>query len=274
MAKKKPIPKKESDDIDTFVRTALESWKEVSTPIRPSQQECDFYENYVRNFSHDKNKRILVLGATPELRDIALRYSLRPASCDVDSRIWEAMKFLMKEQGEEKFIYCDWLKMSENDKYDIILGDGSINMLSNDDFESFIQKTAKIINEGGLNIQRIGTHSEKYTVEEFSTAVEAYRENNQSMSIWRYTVMLACAVNSFCYPKYNHLEIYEKVLFRYLTEREIEEVRPFISDRIIFFPERENLKEILSKYFKLDRIEESKGIGCWGTMHTYVMRKK
>lgn len=274
MSKKNSSFKKEWGEVDIFARNALEGWEQVGTPIRPSQEEIDFYMNHVESFSDGYNSKILILGATPELRDIALKYGKNRVGCDIDDRIWEVMKIFMKESGKEKFIHSDWLTMPEDEKFDIILGDCSVNMLPSDSVEPFIQKTARLVQDKGMVIQRIGTSFKKYTVEDFAKAMEDYRTNQYPMSIWRFTVMLACSINSYYYPEHTHLKIYEKELFKYLTEDEIQGVRPFLPDRIIYFPEKQSLEETFNKYFEVDEIVESKGMGYWSTMYTYVMRKR
>ncbi len=70
------------------------------------------------------------------------------------------------------------------------------------------------------------------------------------------------------------LELYQKELFPYLTQTEIDEVSPYLSHRKVFFPNKENLMRILDKYFEISRIVESEGIGYWGRMHAYVIRRK
>jgi len=149
-----------------------------------------------------------------------------------------------------------------------------IDMMPNESVEPYIEKTVKLTKKGGFNIQRIGTSDKKWTVDEFIKAMENYRKKGFPVSAWRFTVMMVCSINSFYYSQHTHLGVYENELFKYLTETEIDETRPFLSDRIIFFPEREKLAGLLAEYFEIDRIVESKGIGYWGTMHTYVMRRK
>lgn len=274
MTKKLRLSEVYEGEIDNFLRNALERWEEFGTPVRPSKDECDLYSYYVKNLTKDRNQKILILGATPELRDIALRHSTRPVVCDIDDRQLEAMAFFMEESGEEKFIQCDWLDIPEDEKYDIILGDASLNMLTAESVEPFVSKNAKLVANNGFNIQRMGTSSGEYTVKDYAKAMEDYRKNGYPVNVYRYSAMLACSINSFYYPQYTQLEMFEKELFEHLTDEEIEDIKPFLCDRVFYYPPKEALLKLLSRYFVIEKIEESRGIGCWGTMSTYVMKRK
>ena len=246
----------------------------MGAPIKPSKEECLLYEHYVKKSAQSDNSKILILGSTPELRDMALRFFAKPVSCDIDDRIWAAMKFCMKESGEEEFIHSDWLQISEDVKYDIIIGDGSMNMLSECSVGSFIKKIAKLTKKGGLHVQRFGTRDKKLTLQIFVEAMKDYRKNKYPISVFLYTLILVNSINNFYYPEYNKLEIFEKVLFPYLTQEEIEEVHPFLPDRKTFFPNKERVLKLFSKYFHIDRVVQSEGLIYWKTVHTYVMTRK
>lgn len=141
MAKKIPISQSnKSVETNPFKRLLLEQWQDISAPIRPSEEECNLYEEYVKRAAIDGRSKLLILGATPELRDIALRHNLKPVCCDHDIRVWEAMKLFMEESGEEDYFHLDWLEISEDARYDIVLGDGSLNMIPQDSFGLYVKK--------------------------------------------------------------------------------------------------------------------------------------
>lgn len=151
----------QSGDLNPFEELFLERWNQIGAPIRPSEEECRLYEEYIRKAAGNHKSKLLILGATPELRDLALHHSLKPVCCYHDIRVWQAMMFFMKHSGEEKFIHLNWLEMSEKDRCDIVLGYYSLNMLPRDSIKPFIEKTANLTKKGGLYIQRIGTSNEK-----------------------------------------------------------------------------------------------------------------
>lgn len=263
----------ELSEAESFARMIMKTWERVGTPLRPSEGECRLYEQYVERLAVDKSARVLILGATPELRDIVLRHDLKPVSCDYDNRIWNAMTLMLKESGDEDYIQCDWLQLPENKDYDMVLGDASLNMLPEDLVEPFIKKTANLTKRGGFNIQRIGCSYQKLTIDALVEAVEEYRQNGYDMSIFQFTVLLAMSIRSCHYPQYTGLEMYEKEIFNHFNEKEIAETRPFLADKIFFFPEREKLEGLLTKYFEILRVVDNNDPGYWGAMNTYIMRR-
>jgi hypothetical protein len=260
--------------IEQFVKGLTVYWKEIGTPIRPSEEECLLYDRLIKEYSDGKSSSFLILGATPELRDIALRHADRPVGCDIDARVWEAMKRFMKESGEEEFIHGDWMDMPENIAYDIVLGDCPINMLPDDFHSPLIKKIASLTKKGGMSIMRIGTSRASLIPEVFAKAVDDYRKNSCPISLWRFTIMFAISINNCFYPEFTQREVYEKVLYQYLTKKEIEEIKPFLIDRVFYFPKKEILIKLLTPHFEIKDIIESKGIGCWGMLHTYVLERK
>ncbi len=108
---------------DAFLGPFLKIWAEIKQPIRPSESELQFYENYVNKISELDNPKMLILGSTPEFRDMAIKYGMQSVCADLGKPIWEAMKHFMTEQGEDELLHCDWLKLPENNKYDLILLD-------------------------------------------------------------------------------------------------------------------------------------------------------
>lgn len=274
MAKENPSANFNSKEREEFVKLVSGRWKEIGIPIRPSEEECLLYERLINEHTNGNNLSFLILGSTPELRDIALRFAARPASCDISDRIWEAMKHFMEESGEEEFIQCDWLDMPENTAYDVVLGDCSVNMLPDKSFWQLIRKIAALVKKGGVSIMRIGTSIPSLTPEVFAKAIDEYRKNSYPLSIWHFTCMLSNSISCYFYPDLTQREIYLKELSKYLTKKEIEDMIPFLVDKIYYFPKRERFCEFLNPYFEIKDVIESKGMGCWGTLHTYVIQKK
>ena len=89
MAKEIPVSKfSETKETNPFLNLFLEKWQEISAPIRPSHKECSLYEKYIKEVAaRNHNSKLLILGSTPELRDMAIRNDLVPVCCDHDIRV-------------------------------------------------------------------------------------------------------------------------------------------------------------------------------------------
>jgi len=261
-------------DNDTFLSGLLERWREVKQPIRPSESELQFYESFVEKVSRRENPEMLILGATPEFRDMAIKHGMKPVCADLEQPIWEAMKHFMKEQGEEEFLLCDWLKLPEDRKFDLVIGDGPLNMLPKEHGNAFFESLAKTIKDDGLSVQRMMTFNDKLTEEDFEAAMNKYRQNNLDINLYGYTVLIANSIGEAGYPHLSQLQIFEQVLSKYLTQEELDEVTPFMLPIKINIPSRADFRAMLEKHFVLEQIRESHGPGYWDMTAQYVFTKK
>jgi ubiquinone/menaquinone biosynthesis C-methylase UbiE len=120
-------------------------WKNFFPPIRPSTKFLQVYEEHIRRIKHRKDPKVLILGVTPELRMLGLRYNAKVTAIDMSS-IWinameEFMDYTKVDKKRETIINCNWLDMAlEKNCYDLILGDGSLNELKLKDYEILLIK--------------------------------------------------------------------------------------------------------------------------------------
>src|SRR4030065_935376 len=77
-------------ETENFIEHFVKRFQQIKPPLRPSETDNEFYEKYAKRCA-DKGAEMLILGATPELRDMALRKKILPVSCDLDDNIFEAM---------------------------------------------------------------------------------------------------------------------------------------------------------------------------------------
>ncbi|MFC2165857.1 hypothetical protein ACFLT2_12790 [Acidobacteriota bacterium] len=261
-------------DNDTFLRGLLERWEVIKVPIRPSEKELQFYEKYVAKISKRENPEILILGSTPEFRDLGIKYGMKPVSVDLEQPIWEAMKHFMKERGEEEFLYCDWLKLPEDRKFDLIIGDGPLNMISKEQGVPFFDSVAKVIKDDGLIVQRIISFNENLSLEDFIKAMDDYRRMNFDINLYGYTVLIANNIGETDHPHLSQLEIFEQVLSKYLTKEELDEVIPFLLPFKINIPTRDDVKAMLDRHFEIEEVRESQGLGYWDMVVQYMFKKR
>ncbi|MFY9462432.1 MAG: class I SAM-dependent methyltransferase [Candidatus Sungiibacteriota bacterium] len=102
------------------------SWDKEGRLTRPSSQEIEIYRRFMGPLSGREN--ILVLGPTPELRDLAS--GCRVVVADLSfTNIITAAKYLKRARPEaESHIESDWLSLSYPPGYfNIILGDLVLN---------------------------------------------------------------------------------------------------------------------------------------------------
>ena len=99
-------------------------WRDIRHPVRPSKGDLKIYEGFLnKEKRRRKNLKILVLGATPEMRDLAAKYGSEVVVCDLSINMIIAMTELMrKENKNEIWIKASWITVPlKHNYFDVIL---------------------------------------------------------------------------------------------------------------------------------------------------------
>jgi len=147
------MPKKRLDNIIWQAKNEkwwYNFWKGVKEPWRPSSKEIKFWERIVQQvFKKRGFIRVLVLGATPEIRDMLAKYKkIETTLIDVNPVVKRAMDRLRKRKNnQEKIIWADWLEMPLPSNYfDIVFNDDgfeNIALKSHDKLHRNIRRVLK-----------------------------------------------------------------------------------------------------------------------------------
>lgn len=263
---------------ENFIEHFVKRFQQIKPPLRPSEMDSEFYEKFARKFAN-KGADMLILGATPELRDIALKNNILPVSCDLEDNIFEAMTRLMKTSGKEEFIHSNWLDLKEDRKFDLIMGDGSLNMLPADYAEVFMKKIYNLLKNNGFFVHRFGITNEKMTLNHFKTAMQQYRKEKRkkrgkALPIFSYVFMLAESLRNNYYPDLTSYDLFQQILFKDMLDEEKEEIEPFLIKNKSYHPKIKELHYIVTKYFEILETKLCEGTGYWGGMIFYAMIKK
>lgn len=104
-------------------------WRKVAPPVRPSKMDIKIYEGFLKRTIGNKERlKILILGATPEMRDLAAKYRAETTVCDISLEMIMAMCQLMdrkKVNQKEIWVRASWVTAPlRHNYYDVILGEG------------------------------------------------------------------------------------------------------------------------------------------------------
>lgn len=130
----------------------------MKPPVRPSAADLKIYDQFLRDaVRNQKTAKILVLGATPELRDLAAKYTEEVTVMDANLEMILAMtKLMRKKNPSEIWLKANWLSMPlALDYYDVILGDGVVNNVAWSEVNIFWKHLAQILKPEGKFITRI-----------------------------------------------------------------------------------------------------------------------
>lgn len=137
-------------------------------PFAPSKNELNFYKKYIVKITKTKAlpRRALILGATPELRDLAIKFGLESHSVDISKEMMEKFSSLMKFSGhpKDKRLIKNWLQMKYPKNYfGIIMGDASLNNLATcADNDILFEICSRILGDGGFLVLRQIVYPSKF----------------------------------------------------------------------------------------------------------------
>lgn len=137
----------------------VDAWKRAVYPARPSPEEMVVYDSLMKDFS---GKRLLILGATPEFRDLGAKHQCSVTCADVNPDMLEGMKQLMSAQNpNEKLVQCNWLDMPFQNEFDVAFAEQSINIVPAVEFKTFLKNVHTALKQGGHFVMKTIVRAEQ-----------------------------------------------------------------------------------------------------------------
>lgn len=130
--------------------------------------------------AHGRNRLAVILGATPELADIALTAGCRVVRIDSNPAMFEAAagRQTVADRKAETLIIGDWLHMQgiSDGEADIVLGDSSLNNVPHEDMARLFAELARITRHGSMLVLRqIVLPDQPFPDYDFTPALAAFR---------------------------------------------------------------------------------------------------
>lgn len=145
-------------------------WKRyICPPSRPCRSQIKNWKKIIKKEIKIKpDSKALILGATPELRDLALDLGFRTVCVDQNPVMISAMTSLMRHKNsfKEEKKARNWLLMNFPKSYfDVILEDAAFNQIfSKSDFNKLLVKLKNILKPEGIIFVREVVHLNKTPV--------------------------------------------------------------------------------------------------------------
>jgi len=128
--------------------------------------------------SGNKDFKVLVLGATPEIRDFLTKHKLDVTLLDANKTMFKAMSQLIKKKNpNEKFVLGNWLKMPLKDSsFDLIISDHPTSSIEYKNAGRFFSEIQRVLKPQGFFIIDIHINAElpPLTTDEY---IETYRKD-------------------------------------------------------------------------------------------------
>lgn len=141
-------------------------------PARPTKSRVAFIKKIImreREKVGRDNFKILILGSTSEFRDLMIELGIHPVIADFNRKNYSILARAMRHHDgnliDETFIEANWLTMELNQKFDIILGDASFNVVPKKDNVQFLTNIKKHLTKSGLYVDAIWLRPNKKEID-------------------------------------------------------------------------------------------------------------
>lgn len=163
------------------------TWGYGSAPARPSDEDVQCYRKYIEEkIVNKKQINVLVLGATPEIRDMLRDYGkkVNVVICDVTLEMVIAMSSIMKVPNtDEVVIRANWVDAPLTHSYfDVILGDAVLHNLPKDLQKVFLAHQRSLLKDDGLFVTRVAMFNQEKvsTIHNAEQIFEIYLKNPEN----------------------------------------------------------------------------------------------
>lgn len=247
-----------------------------------------FYKKYFKKaIGRKRRAKVIVLGATPELRDIALEYGCEVVTVDLSLEQILKMTELMKHRNQpnEIIVRCNWLRLADilkNQNFDLIIGDGCFINLSLKGEEKLAKVCQSLLKKDGCFLIRETVIISKEK-KPSSFYIEKYRQGRMKFPDLYINLALYATDIKIWNPKTRQFSyiIFSKTiknLYRkgILNKKELKKLEKFVFPsagyRFLFY--RGEFEKLLKKYFKLLPVEQCKNLEFCQTFRFYLGRPK
>jgi ubiquinone/menaquinone biosynthesis C-methylase UbiE len=170
-------------------KSIASAWSILTNPSRPSVGDMEIYKKHLQS-KGKTGLNILILGSTPELRDLALSYKeANVVIVDINPEMMLAMtEFMENDSSREVQIRSNWLAAPLCENYfDIILADFTFENMAFENHQAYFDNIRKWLKNDGLYISRIFTFLKKYqpmTIRDIEGYCKEKPVNNELLSLF------------------------------------------------------------------------------------------
>lgn len=250
----------------------------------PDEAQKDLYRQALEMaVEGEKKPLVLILGMTPEPRNLALSMGCRVLATDFNfDMIFNLQPNIENAEDPNNMVMrVDWLaldKYLQHGIFDIVVGDGVLAQLDPPGIKNLIANVVAMLAPGGYFATRIDLYLPDYPVATFREYLEQYRSNELSLLDLAIRTLMYSDFTSRLYDKKKYL-CYTHKFWDLMNEKEKEgiitrEENKFMQERKMnlthyCLPKPELYSEYLDPYFEEVEVEQFDEL--WPT---YIGKKK
>lgn len=165
------------------------TWDKYLPPIRPYFEELSIFKTYIQRYikMYNAKPKVLILGSTPELRDVVYEYEITPTVVDFSKENYEGMSLLRRLKGSDTFIKKNWLDLNDCDgQFDFIFSEAAFNVLPKESSKKIYQIISKLLTAQGIVVAKewIRFSDKPLSIEHI---IEEYRSSTNSYGFYSFT---------------------------------------------------------------------------------------
>ena len=147
-------------------------------PGRPCAEDVEMFREI---FGQIKPRKILILGATPELRDLACDFTEEPVAIADLSLVMlhEMARFLKRaDPFKERWYFGNWLSLPIPDEsFDMVIGDYSVKQIALRERPLLVEEVGRMLTPGGFFLIRnhyIDPYWQEISLDDISEGLSEY----------------------------------------------------------------------------------------------------
>lgn len=246
-------------------------WTKMVGPSRPTCSELNVYLKYIRElqFSQKRKLKMLVLGSTPEFRDLGFEESMDVTVIDCNLDYHNTINREIHHKialDKEHFINQKWQDLNVTNTYDIIIGDLVVGNLDPEELEGFIKSVSNALAIGGFYLGKSFFKLANYTVKSPKEVIAEYYANPAyhpysamiyDFSIYSLDGELLRFSKMYSIIKKLHLEgVMDDDTFWYFNNIGLDKGMEFT----FYIPSFEYYKSMVEKYLTINSIDYSNDV--------------
>ncbi|MFA5051286.1 MAG: class I SAM-dependent methyltransferase [Patescibacteria group bacterium] len=247
----------------------VETWAKLTSPGRPSSGEIKIYEKFAQPILKKKSIQILVLGSTPEIRDMLAKYkNAQITLIDLNFEMTFAMTSLMRKKQaakNETWLRSNWLTAPLPKNYfDLIFGDFVICNVPFKFQPQFLNNIKEWLKPNGFFITRCDGYKAEYkkiSSQQFCDIFTDKPVNQKTVNLfWEVGIYFLGKADK---DKMIQPKIFYQQINKYLKNHPNQKISAILRKGGILYPLNTNwhllseksLKKLLSPYFKINKAE-------------------
>lgn len=254
-------------------------WPFFEAPTRPSKLDLKIWERELGQQLHEKRKiNVLILGATPEIRDLFAKHHVAVNLIDVSPNMVNGLAKLMKykKRRKEEVFIDNWLnikKIFPANRFDLVLGHSFLNNIPWKFYPNLLRAIRMVLKKDGhlLIVTPTLGNFKKISV---GGVVRLYQKNPNFFKSFANRWHILDVLKRLDYNPRTKQVFFGKVKARLVTEIARQNLPPGIINKIWTFgasnlvdnyvgthPPFNEVLSVIKKYFIIDGVIYDKPIG-------------